>query len=378
MFRSGFYKWSYRSDGFRDWHLDGCSLVGRHLVLSEAARFGQPGARIPPEAGPVLVGQAISPALKPSFAAAAFIPSWNAVTPEGCWLEIDLQLLDGANSSPWYRLAIWTSRNGDIVERQSIAGQSDENATVDTDTLRCRQDWPEIRLRLRLCSTQAGRSPQVHLAGLAWSDPKPLFDQLPDNVRPGNPALWNRIINGVPCCSQMVYPDGGRVWCSPTCLSMLLGYWQKATGPCEPWVRSCVAGVYDAVYGGHGNWSFNVALAGSLGYEAQLVRCTSLADLEPWIAAAVPVVLSVSWNNSEGRILSNSPVDKSSGHLTLLVGFDAEGNPVMNEPASPDNGSVRRTYLRAELERCWLSASGAAAYLVYPEGHPVPALPGQT
>ena len=34
------------------------------------------------------------------------------------------------------------------------------------------------------------------------------------------PALWDTLIN-VPECSQMVYPDGGEVWCSPTSTSMV-------------------------------------------------------------------------------------------------------------------------------------------------------------
>jgi len=171
----------------------------------------------------------------------------------------------------------------------------------------------------------------------------------------------------VPCCSQMVYENGGNVWCSPTSVSMVLGYWQGDEGPCETRVRAAVAGVYDYVYEGHGNWSFNAAYAGSgAGMEAYVARFTGLDRLEPWIAAGVPVVLSVSWNNGEGRMLSEAPVPKSSGHLTTLVGFDDYGSPVMNEPASPSNETVRRTYDRGELERCWLSASGGLAYLIFP------------
>ena len=31
---------------------------------------------------------------------------------------------------------------------------------------------------------------------------------------------WNQVL-AVPECSQMVYPDGGQVWCSPTSTSMV-------------------------------------------------------------------------------------------------------------------------------------------------------------
>jgi hypothetical protein len=135
-----------------------------------------------------------------------------------------------------------------------------------------------------------------------------------------------------------------------------------------------VAGTYDAVYKGNGNWAFNTAYAASEGFDACVARFPSLASLEPWLAVGVPVALSVSWNNDEGRIFSGAPVSSSSGHLTLLVGFDGEGDPIMHEPASPADEYVHRTYRRAELEERWLSASGGACYLIYPQGHSVPQL----
>ena len=66
----------------------------------------------------------------------------------------------------------------------------------------------------------------------------------PHSLADGNPAYWSHEL-AVPECSQMVYPDGGTVWCSPTSVSMVLAYWQQETGPCEPRVRATVAGVFD-------------------------------------------------------------------------------------------------------------------------------------
>jgi len=127
-----------------------------------------------------------------------------------------------------------------------------------------------------------------------------------------------------------------------------------------------VAGVYDAEYKGHGNWSFNAAWAGEQGFAASVRRFTGLVELEPWIAAGVPVIMSVSWDFEAARPLPGAPIRSSRGHLTTLVGFDAAGDPVMNEPASPDDASVRRTYPRAALEARWLEASGGTAYIVTP------------
>ena len=173
----------------------------------------------------------------------------------------------------------------------------------------------------------------------------------------------------------MVFPpgEGGEVWCSPTSTSMVLGYWGYMPGSCEDRVRNAVTGVYDWIYEGHGNWPFNTAYAAELGYEGYVTRFTSLEKAEEFIAAGVPVVMSIAWDKGD---LTNSFIDSTNGHLLVLVGFDANGDLIVNDPASPANGeAVQHTYLRSEFEPLWLEASGGTVYLIYPEGHDVPEMP---
>ncbi|MEP6895654.1 MAG: peptidase C39 family protein, partial [Chloroflexota bacterium] len=187
----------------------------------------------------------------------------------------------------------------------------------------------------------------------------------------GNPARWNTFIN-VPQCSQMVYLDGGEVWCSPTSTSMVLAYWNHDTGPCEPRVRAAVSGVYDWIYDGHGNWPFNTAYAATQGYEAYVARFTSLERAEEYVAAGVPVVMSIAWGKKD---LTGASVASTAGHLLVLVGFDASGNPIINDPAAASDAEVTRTYLRSEFEPLWLTSSGGTVYLIYPQGMSVPTVP---
>jgi hypothetical protein len=71
---------------------------------------------------------------------------------------------------------------------------------------------------------------------------------------PSDTGSWGRELE-VPTRSQMVYPDGGEAWCSPTSLSMVMSYWAGKTGekklhqsaPTVAW------GTYDHVYEGNGN-----------------------------------------------------------------------------------------------------------------------------
>ena len=161
---------------------------------------------------------------------------------------------------------------------------------------------------------------------------------------------------------------------------MVLSYWEGYTGACEPRVRAAVGGVYDWTYDGHGNWPFNTAYAAShevtindetKQLEGYVARFTSLAKAEVFVAAGVPVVVSFAWGN---RDLTGSAIPSSNGHLAVLVGFDRDGNPIINDPAAATDEDVRRTYLRSEFEPLWLETSGGTVYLIYPEGAVVPSL----
>ncbi|NIV34442.1 MAG: peptidase C39 family protein, partial [Anaerolineae bacterium] len=66
--------------------------------------------------------------------------------------------------------------------------------------------------------------------------------------------------------------------------------------------------------------------------------------------------------------LEGAAVNSSGGHLSVVVGFDQKGNPIVNDPAAdPEEGElVQRTYLRSELEAVWLESSGGTVYLIKP------------
>lgn len=360
MYRTGFI--DLKDGDFSGWAL-GSGVVAMPMEGGLSLTL-EPGAT---------VGQVDSLVLEPAFAASAAIPSWSASTPDGSWIELLLRARRDGVWSKWFSLGVWVSGTG-TVQRQSVAGQQEEAARLDTDTLRLETPAQAFQIRINLYSLDGKALPGVRRVCLAYSDPKPSTLEPTRQTIPDSGTRWSGELSGVPRCSQMVYPDGGKVWCSPTCVAMILSYWRKAPGPCEPGIRKAVAGTYDSVYAGNGNWAFNTAYAAAEGFDACVARFPSLASLEPWLAAGVPVALSVSWNNEAGRSLSGAPVSSSSGHLTLLVGFDEDGDPIMHEPASPDNEYVRRVYRRAELEERWLAASGGACYLIYPRGHSVPPL----
>jgi hypothetical protein len=140
-------------------------------------------------------------------------------------------------------------------------------------------------------------------------------------------------------------------------------------GP-DPRVVHAARGTYDHGYQGTGNWPFNVAYAGTFGLTGMVTRLRSVADLERFVAAGVPVVTSQSYAAAE----LPGAADATRGHLFVVVGFTDAGDPIVNDPDAPSDESVQRTYPRAPFARVWLRAasSGGVVYLIYPPGHRLP------
>jgi hypothetical protein len=363
-YTTGLTRLAAREGGFGDWTLEGARLAeGGGLVLDPELASAAVSSGSAPACGERILGEATSPALPADFPFVDLIPSWNASTPRGSWIEVLLRANSSAKWTAWYNLGVW-AEDSSTIERHSVAGQDDDEGRVAADTLSLKVAADHMQVKVRFFGSGAA-TPLLRAVALAYSTTKPAS---PAGHARGDPSLWGRILPGVPEVSQMEYPKGGNVWCSPTAVSMVLGYWAGSKGDRDGRVLEAVEGVFDPVFGGHGNWSFNAAYAATKGHDAYIARFPSLSRLEPFIAAGIPVVMSLSWNEEKGRLLAGAPVSSSRGHLTLLVGFDREGNPVMNEPASRSHAEVRRNYRRSELEARWLEASGGTVYLIHPPG----------
>jgi len=377
-FMTGFVRWRAADNGFSGWTLDGVKLHASGALEFDAATADV--GSDPYEAGTYnggnyynggsfKVGEATSPEISTAFNYQEAIASWNATTPAGSWVEIQYRARYGTRWSKWYVLGIWAA-DYSTIRRHSVQSQGDSDGFVAVDTFvssNKKETTNKFQIKLRLFSADGTSTPSVHNASVAYSTTAPKNP----SVSVGSPSNWNTSIN-VPECSQMVYPDGGEVWCSPTSTSMVLAYLDGYMGACEPRVRAAVEGVYDWIYDGHGNWPFNTAYAATQGYEGYVARFTSLAKAEEYVKEGVPVIMSIAWKKGE---LTGADIESTNGHLLALVGFDASGNPIVNDPASPDDPSVQKTYLRSEFEPLWLKASGGTVYLIYPQGAAVPELP---
>jgi hypothetical protein len=185
----------------------------------------------------------------------------------------------------------------------------------------------------------------------------------PEALEP-NKAAWGKTIQ-VPEKSQMAYPNGG-VLCSPTTVSMLLTHWSRTLKQpdLDHDVPDVVKGVYDANWHGTGNWPFNTAYAGSFpGMRGYVSRFSDVSELEDWIAAGLPVGISLDYDRLRGK--GPGP----NGHLVVCVGFTPEGDVILNDPGTSKN--VRKTFPRKSLVYAW-AYSKNTVYLIYPESAALP------
>ena len=336
-----------------------------------------------------------SPWVAPGFPFTELVSSWNADTPAGTWIQVEMRASrdGGATATKWYVLGRWAFGDGDI-RRNSVGGQGDADGFVAIDTFFAKDHpFTSYRLRVTLFKLPASSSlPTVTFVGAVTSD-------MP-NAKPTIPSPLGGaegIELAVPRYSQEIhsgeYPQfdgGGEAWCSPTSTAMILGYWgrgpsasdyayvsQDYPGVADPWVDFAARMTYDYHYQGAGNWPFNTAYAAHYGLEAEVTQLRSLTEAEQFVKAGIPLVASVAFNPNK---LDGFMFDKgTNGHLTTIVGFTSTGDVISNDPASPSDATVRHVYDRASFERAWLPASGGIVYVIHPASVPLPppAVPSQ-
>jgi hypothetical protein len=310
-------------------------------------------------------GQAVwlSPLLTTPAPWNELIISWNADAPMGTWLEVQARAGGSAQATKFYDWGKWTPANLPFP-RASVSGQRDAAGDVKVDTLTLPALASSVRVRITFGGTN-GTLPTLRFLGLAFCNTNMALFPLPPHR-----AAWGKII-ATPERSQQSYA-GGNGWCSPTSLSMVLARW-AAVAQRPEWnldAPATAAGVFDhGFYHPTGNWSFNTAFAGSLpGMRAYVTRLADLSELEDWIAAGIPVMISARYD-----LLQAGRKPDYNGHLTVCRGFTGNGDVVVNDPWTDLKvESVRHIYKRENVRRAW-ATSHNTVYLVYPENWPVPA-----
>jgi hypothetical protein len=299
-----------------------------------------------------------SPPVAARFEWTQLVASWNAAMPAKTGLKVEARALFPQGPSKYYVLGLWSS-DPEHYPRQSVGDQKDADGDVVTDTLILNRPCTQFQVRLTLRGDGGGTKPKIKFLGLSLCDPSVSPPALPPNQ-----AAWGKTIP-VPERSQMGYPNG-KVLCSPTTVSMIMTYWsrQLKRPDIDRDVPEIVKAIYDSGLRGTGNWPFNMAYAGSYpGLRACVTRMSDVSELEDWIAAGLPVGLSLCYDRLRGK--GPGP----NGHLVVCVGFTTNGDVVVNDPGTSHN--VRKTFPRKNLIYAWANSHNAT-YLIYPEDAELP------
>jgi hypothetical protein len=251
------------------------------------------------------------------------VVSWNTLALEGT-LELRVNARDGRTSA-WLPYATFAA------DRRTSLDGHDTFVRIETDVLRSDVDIVSI--------------------GVRSSAPlEALYVSLPDYGAPSTIVALPEVRLDVPPYSQYerAYPLE-RGWCAPASLAMLLAF---RSYPLE--VPVVAREVFDARYGGTGNWAFNVAFAGLLGFRAAALHLRDLAHAHVFLTSDVPLALSIAWKPGA---LPGAPLPESNGHIVVLRGIDANGDALVHDPARPE---IAVTYPRGAFERAWLGHGGIA------------------
>ncbi len=290
------------------------------------------------------------------------IPSWSFDGPAKSGAVIRIAPWIGSRPGELFDLGSWSLSGG----RTSAGSQKRAEGRVATDILLLAQPVRRVRIEIELKPDDLGRMPSLKQFSLAATAP---------GWRPGEEEPYREAWGfemEVPRRRQHDYPNGG-VLCSPTSVSMILGYWARRISRPEldadvPEIRDAI---FDPGWGGTGNWPFNTAFAGAQeGLTAYVARLRSVSDLERWADREVPVAVSISYP----LLLGRERTREADGHLVVLIGFTSAGDPIVNDPAQGRAG-VRIVYPRQRLIEAW-AASRNTVYIIHPDAWSPPEGPG--
>ena len=311
-----------------------------------------------PDGGVVL----LSPEIQSPIEWNQLVLCWNATAAPGTFIMVEAKAIQPQHTTKFYTWGRW-SPDDKVYPRASVLNQKDADGDVRADTLALNAPAMAVQIRLTLGGTDS-TLPVIKFLGISFCDTK-----VKPVVLAPNHAAWGEIIP-TPERSQQSYPGGGG-WCSPTSLSMALARWGMVSNRLD-WnldAPEVAAGVADHGFKfATGNWSYNTAFAGSLnGMRAYVTRFGDISELEDWIAAGIPVMISARYD-----LLKDGRADDFSGHLTVCRGFTKDGDLVINDPWTDIKvEGIRHIYKRANVMRAW-ATSHNTVYLVYPENAKIP------
>ena len=246
------------------------------------------------------------------------LASWNASSAGGT-VEISVSVkLDDGSFTDWYSWGEWSA----IPETSGSKSTEDANGEMGIDILTLKNKCQGI-VKYRIDIKQTGEnSPVLYNVTLAC-------DKQNGNLQ--SPADTYKKLD-VPYRRQMDVPEIGGSICSATSLSMVMLYHGEEIDD----IADVAWGVRDWGEKIFGNWAFNVAYAGELGYQSY-IDYYDIDAIKYAISTGHPIVSSI--RVKAGQLAaSGHPNYTTNGHLLCVVGYEEKDGQkwlLINDPAHP-------------------------------------------
>ena len=268
------------------------------------------------------------------------LPSWNGSAPdEGSGFMVHMRFPSGSGWSPWLTVGFWkayiwnnygtTSYTGGFIDYDYVKLYSYQNR------------WQFKITMGRISDTL--ESPTITKLSFFVSD-----------TRTTDATDYGMLLNDKP--AEILIPTDflyqyaiddeiGPSICSPTSVSMVLKSYDIAVDPLQ-FARD----TRDPYFGIFGVWPRVVQHASEYGLDGAVTRYRSWSEARDILAAGGRVVMSVG-------------LPLYAGHLMMLAGFTATGNPIVHDPAR-SNGYAY-VYNKDDLAHSWFE-KGGIGYTFFP------------
>ena len=270
------------------------------------------------------------------------VTSWNA-TSTGGTVEVSVAIkLDDGSFTDWYSWGEWTAIRGNSGSKT----KEDSNGKINVDILTLNNECQGIiKFKIDIKQT-TDHSPILHNVTFACNkaDSSLTFTET------------EAVKLDVPYRRQQDVPEIGGSICSATSLSMVMLYHGEEIEGTDG-IADVAWGVRD--YGAEifGNWAFNVAYAGELGYNTY-VDFFDVDDIKYAVSTGHPIVCSIKVTRGQ-LAASGFRGYTTNGHLICIVGYEVRDGQMwllVNDPAHPE--------VTALLESDFVNVYRGVSYIV--------------
>lgn len=269
------------------------------------------------------------------------LPSWNGHSPNDKSSFKVLMRFYKNGWSPWLTIGYW--RNN-IWPSYGYTSYNNNEIKIDVDYAVLKSYYSKWQFQVVMKRTGSSEpSPSIHKLSLFVSDQKTT-----DNVN------ITSIVNDKPAAifidTEHFYqyaldPGIGGNICSPTSVSMVLRSYDIDVDPLQ-----FAKDNYDDYWSMFGVWPKAVQNAAEYNLNGEVTRYRTWSQAREELAAGGRVVMSV-----------GSPL-YPNGHLIMLAGFDANGNPICHDPAK--SSGYKYKHNKTSLSQSWFN-KGGVAYTFY-------------